>query len=209
MTFFRTHRVGRRVGVQRVSADGKRAGARGAPREEAPVEELFRERGHRSIRSQVCSQHAPHMPCMHALHTPQLTTHHPCIPHHTRPPFNSITGLFVNQHSYNTHHTRHACTHDIHHNVISLLCRVLATATLTGASVTWVLSRRLPLPPRARLAVNCLGVVTVLQYTLGIATLLSIVHTHVAATHQAGSLTLLSVAVWLVHELRKVKGLRK
>jgi len=83
--------------------------------------------------------------------------------------------------------------------------RVLATTTLASVGATWLLSRKLPLTPRARLAVNFLGTMGLLQYTLGIATLLSLVQTHVAATHQAGSLTLLTFAIWLLHELRKAK----
>ncbi|KAJ8317719.1 hypothetical protein KUTeg_005623 [Tegillarca granosa] len=40
--------------------------------------------------------------------------------------------------------------------------------------------------------------------TLGISTLLWFVPTHLAATHQSGSLVLLSIAVWLTHELRRL-----
>jgi len=40
------------------------------------------------------------------------------------------------------------------------------------------------------------------QVSLGVATLLTFVHTHVAVTHQSGALTLLSFAMWLTHELK-------
>ena len=40
------------------------------------------------------------------------------------------------------------------------------------------------------------------QVGLGVATLLTFVHTHVAVSHQAGALTLLSFAMWLTHELK-------
>ena len=43
-----------------------------------------------------------------------------------------------------------------------------------------------------------------MQIGLGIATLLSQVHLHAAATHQAGSVVLLSFALWLAHELRRL-----
>ena len=41
------------------------------------------------------------------------------------------------------------------------------------------------------------------QVSLGIATLLYFVPTSLASSHQAGSLTLLTLAVWLMHELRR------
>lgn len=86
---------------------------------------------------------------------------------------------------------------------------MLATVTLASVFGTWALSRRVPLTPEVRRAVNHLGAMGVIQYTLGIATILSIVQTHVAASHQAGSLLLLTFAVWLVHSLRRAKLLRK
>lgn len=42
-----------------------------------------------------------------------------------------------------------------------------------------------------------------MQVSLGIATLLYYVPTHLAACHQAGALSLLTVGVWLTNELRK------
>ena len=40
------------------------------------------------------------------------------------------------------------------------------------------------------------------QVCLGISTLLYYVPTHLAAAHQSGSLTLLTLTIWLMHELR-------
>jgi heme a synthase len=42
------------------------------------------------------------------------------------------------------------------------------------------------------------------QVALGIATLLMYVPVHLAATHQTGAMTLLSFAIWLMHELRHI-----
>lgn len=42
------------------------------------------------------------------------------------------------------------------------------------------------------------------QITLGICTLLYFVPTSLAAAHQSGSLTLLSLALWFAHELRRI-----
>ena len=42
------------------------------------------------------------------------------------------------------------------------------------------------------------------QVTLGICTLLYYVPTKLAASHQSGSLALLTFALWFMHEIRKV-----
>ncbi|OPL20753.1 cytochrome c oxidase assembly protein cox15, partial [Mytilus galloprovincialis] len=68
----------------------------------------------------------------------------------------------------------------------------------------WWMCRKAPLPPRARMAVNALLAMSIIQASLGITTLLTYVPTPVAATHQSGSLVLLSIAVWLTHELRRI-----
>lgn len=77
---------------------------------------------------------------------------------------------------------------------------------LTGCLVigAWALSRGINLPPRARLAANALLGMAVVQITLGVTTLLTYVPTHLAATHQSGSLVLLSFALWLTHELKRL-----
>lgn len=82
--------------------------------------------------------------------------------------------------------------------------RHLAESTVALIAGYWWMCRKAPLPPRARLAVNCLLGMAFLQTALGVTTLLSYVQTHAAATHQSGSLVLLSIAVWLAHELRRV-----
>ena len=48
-----------------------------------------------------------------------------------------------------------------------------------------------------------------LQLSLGIATLLLYVPTPVAAAHQTGALTLLSLAVWMTHECKLLKYVPK
>lgn len=48
-----------------------------------------------------------------------------------------------------------------------------------------------------------------LQVGLGISTLLMYVPVSLAAAHQSGSLLLLSLAVWLTHELKHVKRIVK
>lgn len=87
--------------------------------------------------------------------------------------------------------------------------RVLGTMTLMAASTLWLLSRGKPLSPMARRVVNGVGAMAWLQVGLGIATLLHFVPTALAASHQSGSLVLLSLAVWLTHEIKLLKYLPK
>jgi len=47
-----------------------------------------------------------------------------------------------------------------------------------------------------------LKIKSLFQMGLGISTLLTYVPVSLAAAHQSGSLTLLSLALWLVHELK-------
>ncbi|XP_014780043.1 cytochrome c oxidase assembly protein COX15 homolog [Octopus bimaculoides] len=82
--------------------------------------------------------------------------------------------------------------------------RWLGQSTAAAIITLWALCRKAPLSPRARTAVNCLLTMAFVQIGLGIGTLLSYVETPLAATHQSGSLVLLSFATWLSHELRRL-----
>ncbi|KAM9958272.1 hypothetical protein ACTFIW_001134 [Dictyostelium discoideum] len=84
--------------------------------------------------------------------------------------------------------------------------RVLATITYGSilALSAFAYRGRLALSPKARLATNCLLAVGTAQVALGITTLLTFVPVSLGAAHQTGSLTLLSVAIWLLHELKKL-----
>ncbi|XP_015513911.1 heme A synthase COX15 isoform X1 [Neodiprion pinetum] len=87
--------------------------------------------------------------------------------------------------------------------------RILGITTLSMITATWWISRKYTLPGRgakAAMAVLCLGY---LQVLLGITTLLHYVPVPLAASHQSGSLALLSAATWLCHELKYVKRLPK
>lgn len=76
---------------------------------------------------------------------------------------------------------------------------------LSAVTALWLYSRRLPLAPRARLAADCLMLCTLAQVSLGIANILFYVPKPLASAHQAGSLTTISVAFWLAHELKLMK----
>ncbi|XP_066457217.1 heme A synthase COX15 [Eleutherodactylus coqui] len=82
--------------------------------------------------------------------------------------------------------------------------RILGISSVAAITGLYYYSRKLPLPRRARLAMNSLFAVAYLQVTLGISTLLFYVPTPLAATHQSGSLALLSMAIWLMNELRRL-----
>ncbi|CAG5117401.1 unnamed protein product [Candidula unifasciata] len=82
--------------------------------------------------------------------------------------------------------------------------RHLAESTVVLIAGFWWMARKAPLHPRARLAVNLLLGMAFGQAALGVTTLLMYVPTSIAATHQSGSLVLLSLAVWMTHELRRL-----
>eukprot|EP01147_Barroeca_monosierra_P001121 gene1121-7931_t len=83
--------------------------------------------------------------------------------------------------------------------------RLLGISTGLSVAALWIWSRGVPLHSRARMAVNAMLGMVAVQVSLGIATLVYFVPTPLAATHQAGSLTLLTFAVWFMHELRRFK----
>ncbi|KAF9324073.1 Cytochrome c oxidase assembly protein cox15 [Podila minutissima] len=87
--------------------------------------------------------------------------------------------------------------------------RVLATTTFTAVSSLFLYSRGLPLPPHVRLGVNVLMGVACCQVGLGIATLLYMVPVSLGTAHQAGSLTLLTSALYVMHSLKKIPIVNK
>lgn len=81
--------------------------------------------------------------------------------------------------------------------------RVLAASTLCSVAAVWGLSRGVPMPARSAMMLNALMAVTCMQVSLGVATLLNHVPVSLGSAHQAGALTLFSVAVSLLHSLRR------
>lgn len=80
--------------------------------------------------------------------------------------------------------------------------RVLAITTLLAVTIYWAFARRERLPGRIRPGVHLLLAVAVSQVVLGVATLLLVVPTPLAATHQAVALVLFTVALYLCQGLR-------
>ncbi|CAF0822827.1 unnamed protein product [Brachionus calyciflorus] len=85
--------------------------------------------------------------------------------------------------------------------------RILGLSTLSAICLYAFSMRGVPLPPRARLALNTLVGMAFAQVGLGIATLIYYVPTHLAALHQSGSLALLSFGIWLANELKRIPKL--
>ncbi|XP_028844453.1 heme A synthase COX15 isoform X1 [Denticeps clupeoides] len=82
--------------------------------------------------------------------------------------------------------------------------RILGIGSLAAITGLYLFSRRMHLPKRARIAIGCLTAMAYTQVALGISTLLLYVPTPLAATHQSGSVALLTFAIWVLAELRKV-----
>lgn len=82
--------------------------------------------------------------------------------------------------------------------------RVLAITTFVLILAYWWHARSGDLPRRAAIASTALLHTAILQVVLGVSTLLLQVPTFLAVTHQAVALLLLTVALFLLHALRKI-----
>jgi cytochrome c oxidase assembly protein subunit 15 len=81
--------------------------------------------------------------------------------------------------------------------------RLLATLTFTSILVFWLAALRRRLTTSARTALHLLMLMAITQVALGISTLLLHVPVALAATHQAGALLLLTLALLVSHRLHK------
>ena len=80
--------------------------------------------------------------------------------------------------------------------------RLLATLTLLLAASTIVIGWSRPQPPEVRRGLLAIGLATIIQYGLGVATLLFVVPVGLATIHQAGAALLLTANLILNHALR-------
>jgi cytochrome c oxidase assembly protein subunit 15 len=78
--------------------------------------------------------------------------------------------------------------------------RLLATLLFILIPLFWWKAKKVDLPVHTRLALHGLLVMVVIQVTLGISTLLLYVPVSLAASHQAGALALLTVALLVNHQ---------
>jgi len=81
--------------------------------------------------------------------------------------------------------------------------RWLAITTFVVILIYWLKARKADLPNRARPAINALLHTAVLQVALGVSTLLLAVPVVLGASHQAVAMLLFTVALYLVHALRR------
>ncbi|KJH49711.1 cytochrome oxidase assembly protein [Dictyocaulus viviparus] len=82
--------------------------------------------------------------------------------------------------------------------------RNLAYLTIITITATWLIGYRMRLHPRARIALHATMAMAYGQALLGIYTLIYYVPVWLASLHQCGSMTLLSFALWLTNELRRL-----
>jgi heme a synthase len=81
--------------------------------------------------------------------------------------------------------------------------RLLAMTTAAAVLLLWVVGQRAPLPRPARLALHTLFAAAVLQFALGVSTLILVVPIPLAAAHQAGAVLLLTCGIMLRHALSR------
>ncbi len=84
--------------------------------------------------------------------------------------------------------------------------RILAITTLVATIVVWFRYRLQPLSRYARLGVNALLAMVMIQVALGITTLLLVVPTALASIHQAGAVALFTIALFVTFMARQGKG---
>ncbi|XP_033340830.1 heme A synthase COX15 [Megalopta genalis] len=87
--------------------------------------------------------------------------------------------------------------------------RILGITTLSLITYIGIASRKYKLPGNARKAVVAVLCAGYLQVLLGITTLVHHVPLTLAASHQSGSLLVLSTMIWLCHELKYLKYVPK
>ena len=81
--------------------------------------------------------------------------------------------------------------------------RLLATLVFFSTIVLWVTARRYALPATVKTGLHLMLATVFLQVGLGISTLLLHVPVALAATHQAGALLLLTIALYTHHRMTR------
>jgi cytochrome c oxidase assembly protein subunit 15 len=85
--------------------------------------------------------------------------------------------------------------------------RILAMTTVGSVMALFLAGSRAALPRPAKRALHALFAIVLLQFGLGISTLLLVVPIPLAATHQVGAVLLLTATIVLRHRLRAAPGL--
>ena len=80
--------------------------------------------------------------------------------------------------------------------------RLLAVVTVLASLGLFLASRPAEIAPAARAAFTLIALTALLQFALGVATLLMVVPVWMGALHQAGAILLLTAVVWALYNLR-------
>lgn len=89
--------------------------------------------------------------------------------------------------------------------LVQLVHRCLGILTFTSVTMLYLCSRSAAAARPLRKTITAMMIVVLVQVSLGITTLLYLVPVPLAAAHQAGSLTLLSVAVYVLSLFKRLK----
>lgn len=81
--------------------------------------------------------------------------------------------------------------------------RILAILTAAFVGGLWLSARRQPLSAETQRAIHYLAIALILQFTLGLLTLLLAVPVAIAALHQLGAVILFSAAIYAAHNFRR------
>ncbi len=81
--------------------------------------------------------------------------------------------------------------------------RILAILTAVFVGGLWLSARRQPLSAETQRAIHYLAIALILQFTLGLLTLLLAVPVAIAALHQLGAVILFSAAIYAAHNFRR------
>ena len=79
--------------------------------------------------------------------------------------------------------------------------RILGMATFILTIALWLYTRIYNLPLSIKKKVNILLLIVIIQFSLGVATLISYVPTHIAITHQLGALIFYTISIWTLKSL--------
>ena len=83
--------------------------------------------------------------------------------------------------------------------------RITAALSIVLMALLWWQARKEIVSIRARLPFNVLGALMLLQFGVGIATLILVIPVPVAAAHQAGAFLLVTAGLWALDSIRIVK----
>lgn len=86
---------------------------------------------------------------------------------------------------------------------VQFIHRTLGWLVLFGVMVFWFLIRGYKIKGRSLLAGQLLAVMVMVQFLLGVFTLIKVIPIGLAVTHQAGALVLLSLSLFSLHSLNK------